>query len=88
MTYCVKKLTICSNAGARILYIFNEAFAKQMDKIDPLHGLGVQDIKTAIKNASVGVKLFVRDTLSRELELLYLFLIKPLNIFCGNNFYS
>lgn len=41
------------NGGARIRYIFHDTFMKHLEKVDPLEGLSNNDIKTAIRNASV-----------------------------------
>ena len=39
--------------GARINYIFNEIFARCLDLINPTEGLTGNDIRTAIRNATV-----------------------------------
>ncbi len=39
--------------GARISYIFNEMFAKCVDSMDATEGLTLNDIRTAIRNATV-----------------------------------
>jgi dynamin 1-like protein len=38
--------------GARIAYIFNEIFGKQLKSLDPFDGLDDEDIRTAIANAN------------------------------------
>jgi dynamin 1-like protein len=38
--------------GARINYIFQEIFKKEIDKIDPFDSLSDEDIRTAIKNSN------------------------------------
>eukprot|EP01135_Chromosphaera_perkinsii_P003144 Nk52_evm33s236 gene=Nk52_evmTU33s236 len=38
--------------GARICYIFHETFGRTLDMVDPLDGLDVNDIRTAIRNAT------------------------------------
>jgi len=38
--------------GARINFIFNEIFGKCLDFLNPTEGLGTNDIRTAIKNAT------------------------------------
>lgn len=40
------------NGGARIRYIFNEVFDKNLDKINPMDGLTDRDIQAAIRNAA------------------------------------
>lgn len=42
--------------GARINYIFNEVFGKCLDYINPTEGLTANDIRTAIRNATVRKK--------------------------------
>ena len=42
-----------SCGGARICYIFHEAFGRTMGCVDPLGGLTQLDILTAIRNATV-----------------------------------
>lgn len=44
--------------GARICYIFHEAFGRTLKSVDPLGGLTELDILTAIRNATVCVLLF------------------------------
>jgi dynamin 1-like protein len=39
--------------GARINYIFNEVFGKCLDQVNPTEGLSANDIRTAIRNATV-----------------------------------
>ena len=39
--------------GARVNYIFNEIFSKCLDGVDPTEGLTANDIRTAIRNATV-----------------------------------
>jgi len=38
--------------GARISYIFNDTFGKCLDSINPIEGLGTDDIRTAMRNAT------------------------------------
>ncbi|KAI3650222.1 hypothetical protein MP228_004960 [Amoeboaphelidium protococcarum] len=40
------------SGGARLFYIFNSIFGQTLASIDPCAGLSVQDIRTAIRNAS------------------------------------
>jgi hypothetical protein len=39
--------------GARVNFIFNEIFSRCLDGINPVEGLTANDIRTAIKNATV-----------------------------------
>ena len=41
--------------GARICYIFHEAFGRTLASIDPLGGLSTIDILTALRNATVSM---------------------------------
>ena len=41
--------------GARMCYIFHETFGRTLESIDPLAGLTMLDILTAIRNATVSV---------------------------------
>lgn len=47
--------------GARICYIFHETFGRTLDTIDPLGGLTMLDILTAIRNATVSDNPFNRS---------------------------
>lgn len=40
------------SGGARISYIFNDVFATTLDKVDPAEGLTIDDIRTAMRNAT------------------------------------
>eukprot|EP00126_Sphaerothecum_destruens_P012302 Sdes_comp21093_c0_seq1m19775 len=40
------------SGGARICYIFHETFGRTLDVVDPLEGLEINDIRTAIRNAT------------------------------------
>lgn len=43
--------------GARICYIFHDVFGKRLQNLDAMSGLTTKDILTAIRNATVSVKL-------------------------------
>lgn len=47
------KLTIFE----RINYIFHDIYAKELDKMDPFEDLTLDDMRTAIRNATVGAML-------------------------------
>lgn len=42
--------------GARISHTFHSLFAQALDRIDPFDRLNDQDIRTAIRNATVRIK--------------------------------
>ena len=47
-------LTIsCSNGGARIYYIFNETFVRQIQAVNPAETLSDQQIRIVLRNAAV-----------------------------------
>ncbi len=45
-------IAVCRCGGARVCYIFHETFAKALSSVEPLGGLAVVDILTAIRNAT------------------------------------
>jgi hypothetical protein len=65
-------LIFLRNGGARIKFIFQDTFAKHLEKIDPLEGLTVTDIRTAIRNAAVGLCIWFETTVVRGQALLCL----------------
>ncbi|OLL25191.1 Dynamin-related protein DNM1 [Neolecta irregularis DAH-3] len=57
--------------GARVYYIFNSIFGRELENIDPTHNLAVSDIRTAIRNSTgPRASLFVP-------ELAFDLLVKP-----------
>jgi dynamin 1-like protein len=47
------------NGGARIRFIFNDVFSRNLASISPTTGLTTRDIRTAIKNAAVRFVLII-----------------------------
>lgn len=56
--------------GARVNYIFTEVFGKCLNSINPTDGLTLNDIRTAIRNATVRQPYFTIPP-SLRLYLLY-----------------
>ena len=67
------------NGGARIRYIFNEVFDKNLDKINPMDGLTDRDIQAAIRNAAGPKPAIFLPEAAFEL-LVYFFFLKKKNI--------
>ena len=59
--------------GARINYIFNEIYARCLNDISPTDGLTVNDIRTAIRNATVCSYLIILFYLFNFFIYLFLF---------------